>query len=517
MTGSNTHRYVFRGTIEFTTPFLIGAGREDDVADLTFVSDSNGLPALPGTSLTGVLRALYTETYGDAEAAELFGFQKRDEGAGSRLVVSWGCLCDSENRPVEGIVDAARLADPVLREAREAHVRDHVRITHRGAADAAGYGKFDERALSAGHRFVFELELGGTEGDRSRWEKLLALLTAPGFRLGGRTRRGFGAFRFVACAARVFDLREHFEEYAKHPVSLAEPSPVLASMDLPESAGGKFLEVELRLRPRGYWMFGGGVDVKGEADMAPLRVSRIVWKKDKGGERGSVQKNVLLLPASSIKGALAHRTAFHYNALKGRFADGSGETDLAALCGEANPAVRALFGACKGSKDRDGENGKDKAEGNAAMSRKTRGGEPEDLGRRGRVLLDDLYLEPKAEPASLLVHHVGLDRFTGGARDQVLFSERPFWRIREEAKSSPMAQRTPEQHSLPALHIRILDPEEIEKEAPGALHAFRRALDDLVEGRLQLGAGSGRGMGYCEAARPVAWPKVLCCGREESR
>jgi CRISPR/Cas system CMR subunit Cmr4 (Cas7 group RAMP superfamily) len=81
---SGTHRYVLRGTLEFTTPFLVGAGRKGDVADAVFVADPNGLPAIPGSSLAGVLRARFQERHGEEATNRLFGFQRKDQGEGSR-------------------------------------------------------------------------------------------------------------------------------------------------------------------------------------------------------------------------------------------------------------------------------------------------------------------------------------------------------------------------------------------------------------------------------------------------
>ncbi|HQK26180.1 MAG TPA: RAMP superfamily CRISPR-associated protein, partial [Synergistaceae bacterium] len=145
-----THKNVLRAVIEFTTPFLIGAGWGDGVADVTFAADANGLPALPGSSLAGVLRALYQDRFGEHATEALFGFQRRQEGAGSRLTVSWGCLHDEKNVPVEGIASPKRLNDPVLANAQAPTIRDHVRLTCRGAADAENSGKFDEHAVAAG-------------------------------------------------------------------------------------------------------------------------------------------------------------------------------------------------------------------------------------------------------------------------------------------------------------------------------------------------------------------------------
>ncbi len=457
---SGTHRYVLRGTLEFTTPFLVGAGRKGDVADAVFVADPNGLPAIPGSSLAGVLRARFQERHGEEATNRLFGFQRKDQGEGSRLAVSWGCLHDSRDVPVEGLVESDRLNDPVLANAQVPTLRDHVRITHRGASDAAGHGKFDEQAVCAGHRFSFELEMIGSEAEAGLWDRLIALLGDPALRLGGKTRRGYGAFRFVRLAQRVFDLRRDFEAYRALPVTLA------GLQGLKELSCPRREEeiVTLKLQPRGYWMFGGGADLPdqlGEADMAPVRDSRVVWTNGKG----EVQRDLLVVPASGVKGALAHRVAFYANAQSGTFADGMKTEDFATVTGAENPVVRELFGCTKDSKG-----GKE---------------DREDRGQRGRVILDDLFLE--GSPDSQLVHHVGIDRFTGGARDQVLFCERPLWRGKPLELSVGVA--------------------EADRLSDDALRALRRALEDLAGGRLQVGAGFGRGCGYFDGT--VTWPRWL--------
>ncbi len=465
-----THRYVLRAVIEFTTPFLIGAGREGDVADVVFVADANGLPAIPGSSLAGVLRAAYRESGGDAD--RLFGFQRAKEGAGSRLAVSWGCLHDSADMPVEGLQSPKRLDDPVLAKAMSPVIRDHVRINHRGASDAEERGKFDEQAVCAGHRFTFELEMVGSQEDKTLWKDLLDVLACPTLRLGGKTRRGYGAFCFVSLKNKIFDLQSDFEVYRRHPVSLAEPSPMLSDLPPSPPSESNAETVEIRLSPSGYWMFGGGYDLPGdagEADMAPVRDCRIVWS----GDRGRVVENVLVIPAAGVKGALSHRVAFHYNALTGRFAGSQDAQDPHAVTGENNRAVRQLFGYCKESPPNKGKR-RDESETDGA-------------GQRGRVILDDLYLEDDAAPDSQLVHHVGIDRFTGGARDQVLFCERPRWK-----------------GELPKLFLRIQDPGGLDAEV---LQALKRAVEDLAAGRLQIGAGSGRGLGYFTGV--CAWPESL--------
>jgi CRISPR/Cas system CMR subunit Cmr4 (Cas7 group RAMP superfamily) len=475
------HRRLARVVIEFTTPFHVGTGRGAKGIDALVVTDANGLPAIPGSSLAGALRAGFTAARQPETIIEsLFGYR----GCGARLSVSWACIHDQDGRPVEGIRASTASADPVVENARGQRLRDHVRLHHQGAA--VFQGKFDEWPVCAGHRFTFELEFVSADcnEDRDVWAALLNLLRGGTLRLGGKTRRGFGAFQIVALHEAVLDLKtsDGFAAYRERPVSLAcaalEPwhykfaaslarpaDPAATSTDSPPartSPVSDALTITLRLTPVGYWMFGGGEDAQGLADRgkAPVRDDRIVWTSGKG----AVLRDQLVLPGSSIKGALAHRVAWHWNKANKTFAaidapitDAKGWEKAhlltATSTGENNPAVKDIFGFQKSTTD----------------------------GRRGRMLIDDVFVDttpPNPQPDQL-APHVTIDRVTGGAIANRLFTDRPLWRaprplvvalILLDAASSPIsaASRT----------------------------AFLSALADLCQGRLALGAGGGRGMGY---------------------
>lgn len=453
-----THRYLARITIEAVTPFHIGSGWEGEVSDAAAVTDANGLPALPGTSIAGVLRSLFESAFGPDATRQLFGYQRRQEGQGSRLSVSWGFIHDSKNLPVEGLVPPDNLNDEVLRSALNPTLRDHVLIEHRGVSDAAKRGKFDELAICAGYRFTFELELAGDAKDSLTWKRILDLLTQPEIRLGGKTRRGFGCFKVIAISEHDFDLHSAMTDYLNHPVSLQKPAPSLQKYQSNSSASSS-IKAELILEPRGYWMFGGGEDIKpGEADMAPVRDQRIVWNNN----NATVDSDIIYVPGSSVKGALAHRVAFHYNAIKGVFADEIGSDDIEDKVGANNDAVRELFGYAK---DRADSSNRD--------------------GRRGIVMIDDVFV--KSEPDSHLIPHVSINRFTGGALESALFSERPLWKGK-------------------SVRINIaIDANHAQSVTNDTRKALKSALEDLAQGRLQLGGGSGRGHGFFEAKQPIAW------------
>lgn len=449
----STHRYILRAVIEFTTPFLVATGRKEEVADAEFVKDPNGLPMLPGTSIAGVLRAAFEERYGEERTNELFGFQKNDDGSGSKLVISSGCMHNSADKPMEGIIDfEAAEKDEVLIKAQTPILRDHVRINHKGASDSDKNGKFDEYAVCAGNRFTFECEMSGSEDDKTLWDDFVSALCTMPLRFGGSTRKGYGACRIVSLKSRIFNLKEDFEDYAKHPVSLAAETPMPEKLNVVKESKPNGL-IKLKLKANGFWMFGGGSeerendDSANPPDMAPVRDSLIVW--DNG--RGAVRNNVVLIPGSSVKGALSHRTAFHYNAMHKIFADDLREDEFIKHCGENNGAVKTLFGCAKGNDENETPHG-------------------------GRVMIDDTFI--LNEPKSKFINHVGIDRYTGGAMDQVLFNERPFYEGEFE------------------LNICVSQIEEIEREDKDALVAFGRALKDLLSGKLQLGAGGGRGIGY---------------------
>ncbi|MEQ1566461.1 MAG: RAMP superfamily CRISPR-associated protein [Myxococcota bacterium] len=194
---------ITRVTLEFDTPFAVGAVGGDDTPDTTWVTDGNGLPSIPGSSLAGVLRHALAEGRDpddDATCRQVFGFQEGSDGRSSKVEVSWAQVHDATDRPVPFC--GAPVDDPVLALLREGVVRDHVAIGQRGVAD--GRLKFDESLVPAGARFTFEMVVH--EGSERNATVLVDLLRTGAVRLGGRTRRGFGAFRVLRAVTRSFDL-----------------------------------------------------------------------------------------------------------------------------------------------------------------------------------------------------------------------------------------------------------------------------------------------------------------------
>ena len=467
MTPEFKHFYLARMTLETVTPLSISAGGEVGVFDVALARDANRLPTVPGSTLAGVLRHLYWELHGKEGMEKLFGYQKKDQGEPSCLHFSWGAIQDSTGQPVEGLLlgkaGAVRLNDPLISAAlvtEDVPVhRDRVRIGHRGGA--VDNGKFDRAVLPAGYRFSAELNLWSDQNDDPRWQQVLDLLNHPLFRLGGGTRAGLGKIKVVRVHDKHFDLSDEDGRAA-----FTKLQPRLGSIKglsenkIAAHADSRFLTAILKLEPRGFWRIGEGdtphkLDSKGKpADLLPKLDSRVIWC----GGSGSIGSAELLIPASSLKGALAHRVAFHANRFAGRWAESESNLD------EYNKSencleVRELFGYARD----------DKGASNA-----------ESEGQVGRLFLDDAFLTFGSNDLILMMHNA-IDRFTGGVREHMLFMEELVWKKELEV---PL--------TIDTCCI-----------SPAAQNALRYALNDLCMGRLAVGGGAGKGHGFCKGS--IVW------------
>jgi len=468
-----THRYLARIIIEATTPLTMGTGEGNVMTDRLIATDVNGLPYIPGTALAGVLKHSLQEHLTDSTIDKLFGFQiKKDEevkirkekkrppteeekGQGSRLLLSHAQMLGFDGKVIDGI--QSKITDTEFyRNFQNLPIRQHVRISHKGASE--GGGKFDEQVVYKGTRFCFEMELVGTTDDSSVWEELLTQFSNPGFRMGGGTRKGFGEIIVSEYCEKVIDLTKDLKSYLDKSSDLGDDEfwkgiPLVK----PEPSESEWLKYEITLTPDDFFLFGSGFGAD-NADMSYVTEKVIVgW--DERNVRFSEGK--VLIPASSVKGALAHRVAFHYNKTKKVFADTLTEdllkkegykmdidckpeqNRLIEIATKGNPAVRALFGYSASNND----------------------------GQRGNTIFSDVYLK---EPANeKLLNHVAIDRFTGGAMDGALFSE--------EVVGSK------EEFKLTCFVNKDVKPE--------YLDAFDSTLKDLCVGMLPLGGGTMRGHG----------------------
>lgn len=450
-----THRYIARIVLEAETGLFVGSGEASLLKDALVQKDIHGLPMIQGTSLTGVLRHALEDNDPDKSIIwkDIFGYQQGNKGLGSRLKISSAYMLISENEVAEGMT--AQIPEnkegTIVSKYTNLPSRQHVRINDRGVA--VNNGLFDNEIVYKGTRFIFELELKGTIQDKKHWDAILANFSSPLFRIGQGTRNGYGKLNIHSLEQRVYDLNNpsDFEAYLNFDPSFNHKNEGFISKER-KSDNSNLTEYKLILKPDSFFIFSEGFG-DDEADNKPVMEEVAVYKN------GTIAFNIqTLIPASSIKGALSHRTAFHYNKLTEKWADKllSPENkqlrDLTIKCytGSANDAVFELFGGAAGD-------------------------EKQDAGQRGKVIINDFYYSKDQVNSSKIFNHVAIDRFTGGAFDGALFSEKVS--TLEEGKSFEFT-----------VYVDYQNEDKIKE-------AFEETLKDVCKGLLPLGGMTTKGHG----------------------
>ena len=308
-------RYIARFVVETATPMAIGSGEKGLTVDRLIARDANGLPYIPGTSLAGVVRHEITEVLLENEVNDIFGYQgSGNVGQGSRINFSSAILVadDGKQTVLEGLrnIDFTQGYYSYFNRLPE---RDHVRITHRGTADTKGHGKFDEELVHKGTRFVFEIELEGTETDKDNWSNILEILHNPSFRVGAGTRKGFGGLKIVECKTISFNLNKEILNYLNVSSSLNKNIKKWGIFSINYNHDNdRYYHYRLNVKPENFYIFGAGIGDE-DVDMAPKTEKYFDWSNGKP----ILSEEKILIPGTSIKGALSHRVAYHYNKLSG--------------------------------------------------------------------------------------------------------------------------------------------------------------------------------------------------------
>ena len=435
-----TQRFLARMVIEAKTPLAVGSGEKDILTDALVATDVNGLPYIPGTAIAGVVRHMI----GKEQTKPFFGYQDKNDSEGSKIIFTEAKILNSEGKVIDGMDPDAIKSDPLLQNYTKLPIRQHVRIYDRGATDKTG--KFDEQVVFAGTRFCFEMEMvAAKDDDLCNFELALKQLQNKAFRIGGGTRCGFGEIEVKHLYRRQLDLtnEKDLDLYLRKPSKLSESWTGWIEEEKEPCGAEGWTLYQLTLTPEDFFLFGSGFG-DDEADMIPVKEKRVLWDDEKG--RGEMSDDLVLIPATSVKGALAHRTAYHWNRLHHYYAG-----DERAKVGKDNPAVAELFGS-EGEKV-----------GNEMINQK-----------RGNLIFSDVIEKSCADK---ILNHVSIDRFTGGTKEGALFSEKTTY-----------GQGQPFVLSILA-NTKALEKDQVIREA------FENALEDLRMGMLPLGGGVNRGNG----------------------
>ena len=190
--------------------------------------------------------------------------------------------------------------------------------------------------------------------------------------------------------------------------------------------------------------------------MTPVKED-IIKRNDDG--KLSFVHDCVLIPATSLKGALAHRTAYHYNRIKGVYADEIAKENVKT---HVLPTWVFTFSLAISS---------DKTKENKVLKNQI----------RGNVIFNDI-IENKEECHDKILNHVAIDRFTGGAIDGALFTEKTTYGMGMSFGTTDII-----------IDSKIVDA--CKTSYPEILKAFESALTDVCKGMLPLGGGVNRGNG----------------------
>lgn len=301
------YRFLSRLIIELKTPLSVGSGEKDVLTDSAVAKDANGLPYIPGTAIAGILRHAVELKKGKDNVKTFFGYQDYKDGQGSEIIFSSAQIVDENGMVVEGLQTSK---SKYLKQFDNLPVRQHVRIGEKGVAEK--HGKFDEEVVYKGTRFCFEIEMLSKNGENTAlFDDILSEISSEIIRIGGGTRKGFGEFSVVDCRSKSLNLTlvDDLNDYINKTSSLNDSFWESVADNIPNAAvNDDWITYELKLQPDNFFIFSSGFG-DDDADMTPVSETYFDWSSGKP----VMKENAILIPGSSVKGALSHRTAFYYN------------------------------------------------------------------------------------------------------------------------------------------------------------------------------------------------------------
>ena len=397
---------IARITLEATSPLAVGSGEKDIITDAPVARDVNDLPYIPGTSLMGIIRHSLKDL---KERDSIFGYQKGDKGEGSKVLISDALLLGSNQKAMDGLKNIEQ--DEYLKAFEVLPIRQHVRI----------------------------MELLSETKDDENMQNILNTISSPTFRVGSGTRNGFGSMKVVSLKYASYDLTQEkdLDAYLKKSSSLEEDWNEAIEKKASELQGADWIKYTLTLKPLNFFLFSSGFGDE-DADMTPVKENYVDWSTGKP----EIKEAKSLIPATSVKGAISHRTAYHWNRLTKHFVD-----NAEAIASDRNKACLDIFGTTLD-------------EGDIKPS-------------RGKAIFSDVFIE---NTASKVLPHIKVDKFTGGVMDGALFQEKVSTAENQELVEEIWVEK------------EALQDEDVRK-------AFEKALQDICDGLLPLGGGTNRGNG----------------------
>lgn len=445
--------FIARCVIETESPIALHSGNREYGFDTQLARDWNSLPYIPATSIVGVWRSLIPLDKGET----WFGSAK-DNGSASSLAISDALMLNSKSEYFPKLAGKSILNDKLYQKygADRSEIRERCRISHRGAA--VHEGKFDVAVLPAGIRFVFDVRAELTESqDFSEVRQLLAYFKKDSIYLGSGVTNGQGKIKLVGYAELNENLNKTDPAELQHKITKFVSAKVPLTVDdcMLQCNSRETVQIlaEIPMIGRDTWKIGE--DIVDKTSCCHIE-KRIIWEKNGQVKLDNPENERIVVPGSSLKGIIAHRTDFHFRKLK--MVSDSINEDLPPQ-GEISISreLEELFG--------------------------TAGNGDNIPSRAGQLIIEDTVIE---NVNNIERTHVKIDRFSGGAYDGALFTER---RIYKPRMTFRIKLKTSMDNSLTA-------PREMKNSL--VAKALTRTITDIMEGFLPIASGSGRQAGLLE-------------------
>ena len=470
-------RYVARIVVEAETPLAIGSDSLLFDQDAPVEKDCNGLPYIPGTAITGFLRNILKDL------DKYFGEEPdsiSDQPLGSNFVTSDAYLvddaCQVHQKP-------EIISNKFLLRYHNLPIRQHVAINAFGAAE--DHSLFDQEIVFKGSRFKFEISLELKVKNDAVWKAILNAFNDNDFYLGGGSFNNFGELKVIDIFEKCYNLSTDLDTYLELTVDLNQSVNGLLNVFNKEQSQSYKLETIKLTGKDSFFHFGAGLG-DNEVDKINYKEDIIIWNNNK-----PVWETRFVIIGTSIKGAIAHRVAYHYNKtnnytieeLVNAYVDTSTtqlnksiDLDNFKLAStieeleqqklEIEEALNALnkekidFGKLLQKYMGTNNNEVAKLFGSAKSNEKT--------GNAGTVIFKDVYLPIGTK--EVIFYHNKIDRYTQGTIASALFSEKVL--------------------VINNIELTIKSKEAITKNS-----CFDLALSDLKKGLLPVGGLVNKGHG----------------------
>lgn len=361
-------RITVRGRLHLAAPLLIGegeSGEERNDRDIHVLRSKAGVPFIPGTSLAGVLRSLI-EAENPCAADILFGTMHRAGGESVR----------DERQSAVSLYDV-ELNDAVIGSRDGVHIDD---VT--GTAIDAHKYDYEIVESGAGGQFYAEILLRRVhqKDEHTLKETLLRLseLLRGGFHVGALTTKGFGRMQLRDMVVDCYDFRRPEDAIAWLSPQRGNAAWHMAYDDAaqiePPPADGDFV-ITADFALTGALIVRDSVDPLAEADGEKSPAARM--KTNAAGQN--------IIPGTSLKGVLRHRTAYILHAL-----------------GKERTQAEAFIDRLMGT-----------------------------TAARGRFIVEEAVVDAEMHTQT----RSRIDRFTGGTIPSALFSTAPVWREKDGGRS----------------------------------------------------------------------------------